>query len=101
MRPDTYAFFGMLGNFDARLVHVLPPSLVMWTMPSSDAGVDDAGLLRRFHDLHEVAVRLHAVVLGDGEVLGDHAHERQRFAIDVLRQVAADRRATTGRDRSI
>ena len=64
------------------------------------AGVEHAGLLRRFDDLHEVAVRLHAVVLGDGEVLGDLAHERQRLAIGVLRQILADRLSTSARDRS-
>ncbi len=49
------------------------------------AGIQHAGRLRRFDQLHDVAVGLHAVVLGDGEFLGDAAHQRQRLRGRSLR----------------
>ena len=53
----------------------------MLTTPSSEPAQDQPGLLRRLDDLHEVAVRPHAVVARDGDALAGHAHQRQRVAI--------------------
>ena len=55
------------------------------------AGVQYAGLLRRLNQRHDVAERLHAVVLGNFKLRRLHAHQRQAFTIGVLGQLAADR----------
>ena len=42
------------------------------------SGQDQSRLLRRLDDLHEVAVRAHAVVARDRDAFAGHAHQRQR-----------------------
>ncbi len=56
------------------------------------AGIEHAGVLRRFDQLHDVAVGLHAVVSGDGDLLAGDAHQPQVVAIGRGREIGADRR---------
>ncbi len=56
------------------------------------AGIEHAGGPGRLDELHDVAVGLDTVVLGNLELFGLDVHQRQRFAVGRLGEFAADRR---------